>query len=48
MNEKFLGSWGFKNQLLWRGLSGSDDLAWAAICCIDAFYLTNSNQFLNF
>jgi hypothetical protein len=26
-----------KNQTAWRGLSGSDDLCWAALFCVKAY-----------
>ena len=42
-----LNSVAFPNQFMWRGLSGSDDLAWAGILCVHAYQLTGDENFIN-
>ena len=46
IQSSFLKGLGMGNQLMWRGLSGSDDLAWAGICCCQAYELTQNQDFL--
>jgi hypothetical protein len=36
------------NQLMWRGLSGSDDLAWVGILCLSLLKKTNNKDFLTY
>ena len=48
VTKTVLYSWNMKNQTLWRGLSGSDDLGWAAIYCVNAFKLSGNKDFLNY
>lgn len=42
-----MDSKGAQNQTMWRGLSGSDDLAWAAICQIHLYFITNDSKLID-
>jgi hypothetical protein len=43
-----MNSNGMQNQNMWRGLSGSDDLAWAAICQIHCYMITGERKYLDY
>ena len=42
----FFNDMSMKNQTTWRGLSGSDDLAWAVVYLIKCWKITNDKKFL--
>ena len=47
LTDKVITDWNLKNIMAWRGVSGSDDIGWAALGLIAAYRFTKNPVFLD-